>query len=110
MAGDVEISDTRMTIKTISSLLLALALCLALATTAFAQSTVDGYNDAAGQVQSGVDGDGGDGTPPTSATAEASSGTLPFTGLDIALFAGAGAVLVLAGLGMRRLTRSSGMA
>ena len=93
--------------KTISSLLLALALCLALATTAFAQSTVDGYNDAAGQVQSGVDGDG---TPPSSATAETSSGTLPFTGLDIALFAGGGAMLVLAGLGMRRLTRSSGMA
>jgi hypothetical protein len=96
--------------KTISSVLLALVLCLALATTAFAQSTVDGYNDAAGQVQSGVDGDGGAGPPSTSAPTEASSGTLPFTGLDIALFAGGGAVLVLAGVGMRRLTRSSGMA
>jgi hypothetical protein len=96
--------------KTISSVLLALALCLALATTAFAQSTVDGYNDAAGQVQSDVDGDGGAGTPSTSAPVKASSGTLPFTGLDIALFAGGGAVLVLAGVGMRRLTRSSGMA
>jgi hypothetical protein len=95
--------------KTISSVLLALALCLALATTAFAQSTVDGYNDAAGQVQSGVEGDGG-GTPPSSTTAEANTGTLPFTGLDIALFAGGGAVLVLAGLGMRRLTRSTGTA
>lgn len=96
--------------KTITSVLLALALCLALATTAFAQSTVDGYNDAAGQVQSGVEGDGGAGTPPASAPAEASSGTLPFTGLDVALFAAGGAVLVLAGLGMRRLTRSSGVA
>jgi hypothetical protein len=98
--------------KTISSLLLAVVLCLALSTVAFGQSSVQGYNDVAGQVQSQVGG-GGDGTPPSSTTpvSQASSGgSLPFTGLDVALLAGAGGLLVAAGFGMRRLTRSSGTA
>jgi hypothetical protein len=93
--------------KTISSMLLALVLCLAFATTAFGQSAVDGYNDLGGQVQSGV---GGNGSPPAATTADTSSGSLPFTGLDVALFAGAGGLLILAGVGMRRLTRSTGTA
>ena len=92
--------------KKMGSLLLALVLCLAFATTAFGQSSVDGYNDIGGQVQSGVGGSGS-GTPPTTTT---SSGSLPFTGLDVALFAGAGGLLLLAGVGMRRLTRSTGTA
>ena len=90
--------------KKMGSLLLALVLCLAFATTAFGQSSVDGYNDIGGQVQSGVGGSGS-GTPPTTTT---SGGSLPFTGLDVALFAGAGGLLLLAGVGMRRLTRSTG--
>jgi hypothetical protein len=97
-----------MEMKTISSMLLALVLCLAFATTAFGQSAVDGYNDLGGQVQSGVGGN--DGTPPAATTTETSSGSLPFTGLDVALFAGAGGLLILAGVGMRRLTRSTGTA
>ena len=92
--------------KKMGSLLLALVLCLAFATTAFGQSSVDGYNDIGGQVQSGVGGSGS-GTPPTTTT---SGGSLPFTGLDVALFAGAGGLLLLAGVGMRRLTRSTGTA
>jgi hypothetical protein len=103
--------------KTISSLLLAVVLCLALSTVAFGQSSVQGYNDVAGQVQSQVGG-GGDGTSPSSTSpssttpvSQASSGgSLPFTGLDVALLAGAGGLLVAAGFGMRRLTRSSGTA
>ena len=89
--------------KKISSILVALVLCLAFATTAFGQSAVDGYNDIGGQVQSGV---GGSGKPPAATTADTGSGSLPFTGLDVALFAGAGGLLLLAGFGMRRLTRS----
>jgi hypothetical protein len=92
-----------MDMKKISSILVALVLCLAFATTAFGQSAVDGYNDIGGQVQSGV---GGSGTPPAATTADTGSGSLPFTGLDVALFAGAGGLLLLAGFGMRRLTRS----
>ena len=96
--------------KKMGSLLLALVLCLAFATTAFGQSSVDGYNDIGGQVQSGVGGSG-NGTPPAATTTtDTSSGSLPFTGLDVALFAGAGGLLLLAGVGMRRLTRSTGTA
>jgi hypothetical protein len=98
-----------MKMKKTGSLLLALVLCLAFATTAFGQSSVDGYNDIGGQVQSGVGG-GGNGTPPAATTTDTSSGSLPFTGLDVALFAGAGGLLLLAGVGMRRLTRSTGTA
>jgi hypothetical protein len=98
-----------MKMKKISSILVALVLCLAFATTAFGQSAVDGYNDIGGQVQSGVGGSG-NGTPPAATTADTSSGSLPFTGLDVALFAGAGGLLLLAGVGMRRLTRSTGTA
>jgi hypothetical protein len=98
-----------MKMKKMGSLLLALVLCLAFATTAFGQSSVDGYNDIGGQVQSGVGGSG-TGTPPAATTADTSSGSLPFTGLDVALFAGAGGLLLLAGVGMRRLTRSTGTA
>ena len=90
--------------KTISSVMVALVLCLAFATTAFGQSAVDGYNDVGGTVQSDVGG-----TPPA-VTTTTSSGSLPFTGLDVALFAAAGGLLVVAGVGMRRLTRSTGTA
>ncbi len=104
--------------KTIISVVAALALTLALATTAYAQSSIDGYNDEGGRVQSQVQGgqddnDGGDnGVVPASASSDgdeangASGGNLPFTGLDIALLAAAGGLLVGAGVGMRRLTRA----
>jgi hypothetical protein len=99
----------------------ALALCLALATTAYGQSSVEGYNDQAGQIQAQVGGgDGGDnggsGSDPVTQTvantgsAGDSGGSLPFTGLDVALLLGAGGMLVVAGLGMRRLTRAPGSA
>ncbi len=87
--------------KTISSLLVAVVLVFTLAGTALAQSSVDGYNDQAGQIQSQVTGGGSGG---------GGDGSLPFTGLDVALLAGAGGLLVAAGLGMRRLTRAPGNA
>lgn len=91
--------------KTIS-IFAALALLMAFTATAQAQSSVQGYNDEAGQVQETVQGNG---NPPTSAVDD-SGGTLPFTGLDLALLAAAGGVLTAAGLGMRRLTRAPGSA
>jgi hypothetical protein len=105
--------------KTLISIACALALTLAMATTAYGQSSVDGYNDQGGQIQSTVDnggGSGGDGIagatdPVTTTTATADDGgSLPFTGLDVALLAAAGGVLAAAGLGMRRLTRAPGTA
>jgi hypothetical protein len=86
--------------KTIIAVFAVLALSLALATTAYGQSSVQGYNDQAGQVQSDVEGSDQAGVN------EASGGSLPFTGLDVALLAGAGALLGAAGYGMRRLTRA----
>ena len=77
----------------------AMAVALALATTAYAQDSQDGYRNEAGALQGQVN----SGTP--SGTVNAESGSLPFTGLDIALLLGAGGALVAVGLGMRRLTR-----
>jgi hypothetical protein len=97
--------------KTIITVLAALAV-LSFATVAYGQPSVDGYSDEAGQIQTQVDPSGGGGTPPsgtvtpTSATPADSGGSLPFTGLDVALLVGAGGLLVAAGFGMRRLTRA----
>jgi hypothetical protein len=87
----------------------ALALVLALATAAFGQSSVDGYNDQGGQVLSAIDqgGSGGGGAvagAPANATDD--GGSLPFTGLDVALLVIAGGVLAAAGLALRGLTRA----
>jgi hypothetical protein len=101
--------------KTFISLIAALAVMAALATTAFAQSSVDGYSDNAGQIQTQVAGNtgGGGGNPPSGTAAstvtpvsDSGGSTLPFTGLDVALLVGAGGLLVAAGFGMRRLTRA----
>lgn len=97
--------------KTIISVVAALVLVLALTTTAYGQSSIDGYNDQGGQIQSDVQqggGGGGDATSPVSTADE--GGSLPFTGLDVALLAAAGGLLAAAGLGMRRLTRAPGPA
>jgi hypothetical protein len=100
--------------KTTLSALLALVLCLALATTAFGQSSVQGYNDQAGQIQAQVESGGDEDTTQPVATTQAGGGggggSLPFTGLDVALLVGAGGVLVAVGLAMRRLTRAPGAA
>jgi hypothetical protein len=90
--------------KTIS-VLAALAILLAFSATAYAQSSIDGYSNEAGQVQENVQGNG---TAPVSANE--SGGALPFTGLDLALIAAAGGVLAAGGLAMRRLTRAPGSA
>jgi hypothetical protein len=82
-----------------------MAALLAFAAPAFAQSSIDGYSNEAGQVQGGVQSNG---TTPVSA--QESGGALPFTGLDLALLAAAGGVLVAGGLAMRRLTRAPGSA
>ncbi len=82
----------------------ALVMALAIAAPAFGQSSVTGYNDTAGQVQGEVNAN------QSPQVASESGGSLPFTGLDVALLAGAGAMLAAVGLGMRRLTRGPGSA
>jgi hypothetical protein len=88
------------------------------APSAFAQSSAQqGYSKPGGIVQTQIDnGGGGDHNPgavvstPERATEAKSSGTLPFTGLDLVLVVAAGGLLLGLGLGMRRLTRSTGLA
>ena len=88
----------------LTSMLAILVLALALAAPAFAQpSSQDGYTDQAGQVQAQV---GEESSAPVAVTGSGGGGGLPFTGLDVALIAGAGVLLVGAGIGMQRLTRA----
>jgi hypothetical protein len=92
--------------KIITSVAVVLVLSLTMVTAAFGQSSVTGYSNTAGQVQSDVEGDSAQQPVATNSSGGGSGGSLPFTGLDVVLLVGAGGVLVLAGLGMRRLTRS----
>jgi hypothetical protein len=90
--------------KTFLSAITVLVLFVAFAGPAAAQP---GYEPPAGQVQSQVQDTG------SSAGASASdngSGSLPFTGLDVALLAGAGLLLAGAGFTMRRITRAPNQA
>jgi hypothetical protein len=100
----------------ISKFLAVLALSLAIApATAFGQAgtSVDPYENEGPQVQERIQqsnpspGDEEGGSTPVAQTAEAGEegGELPFTGLDVALVIGAGALLLGLGIGMRRLTR-----
>lgn len=85
---------------------IGLALCVALfvAAPAFGQSSAEnGYSQPAGSVQQQL-GNGSD--DHSSATSKDNGGQLPFTGLDIALVAAAGGVLLAIGFGIRRLSRS----
>ena len=102
--------------KTLAIALASVLMAMSLTSVAFAQSSVDGYSPDDGAVQNqiqGNDDDTGSGTEPGTesgttpqATKANDGGSLPFTGLDLALLAGAGAVLLGLGLGMRHLTRA----
>jgi hypothetical protein len=94
---------------------------MALPAGALAQSANSGYNQPGGVVQDQIQTqpaqaeDETDSTPPavTAAAPPAqsdTSGELPFTGFDLALVVGAGGVLMLLGLGIRRFTRASEVA
>jgi hypothetical protein len=87
------------------------------APSAYGQSSAQqGYSKPGGAVQTQIDNGGGDRNPgdvvstPESVTQTRSSGKLPFTGLDLVLVVGAGGLLLALGLGMRRMTRSTGVA
>jgi hypothetical protein len=73
-----------------------------------ADTSSDGYGTVAGRVQEQVAAQAGpDETGPVPPSAErtvnSDSGRLPFTGLDLALIGGAGALLLGMGLTLRRL-------
>jgi hypothetical protein len=109
------------------ALLLAMSIVISTAGTAFAQD--NGYEDDGDNIAGTVEGPGTTGEGPattgngngssngdtggiqgTEAVSTGSDGTgdggsLPFTGLDVALILGVGGLLVAAGLATRRLTR-----
>ena len=91
------------------TLLLAVCVMMVVAAPAWAAPGNDAYKNggenAAGQVQGADQGSGVAGT-----TAGDTGGSLPFTGLDIALILGVGGVLLAVGLGTRRLTRQPDVA
>jgi hypothetical protein len=91
----------------LASILAIVVVVLVMAAPAFAQTaTQNGYSDPAGQVQAQVDDES---SAPVAVTGSGDGGgSLPFTGLDVALLAGAGLLLAGAGFGMRRLTRAHG--
>jgi hypothetical protein len=96
--ADEDIKEKQM-MRKISSLLACVALVLALAAPAMAQSsTEDDYNGLAGAQQTG----GGGGNV---ANATDTGGSLPFTGLQLVLIAGAGAGLLACGVAVRRASR-----
>jgi hypothetical protein len=70
--------------------------------TAATSPVQQGYSTTAGVVQSQVN------APKDETRAQTSSSDLPFTGLDVGLVGAAGAMLLGAGFGIRRLSRTSG--
>jgi hypothetical protein len=87
----------------LTSMIAILVVMLVVAAPAVAQTaSQNGYSGTGGQVQAQVD----DPSSTPVASTDSGGGSLPFTGLDLALLAGAGVVLVGAGIGMRRLTRA----
>jgi hypothetical protein len=92
--------------KIFAATLATLILALGASAPAMAQSSVQGYSDEGGAIQQDIGGV----APATQSADTGAAGTsgssgLPFTGLDVALLFGAGAVLAAAGLGMRRFAR-----
>jgi hypothetical protein len=97
---------------------LAVAMLAVGAPTAVAQSAApvqSGYSKPAGAVQTQVENNAPTkqpaaavATPAPKATVEQKGAQLPFTGLDVGFVLLAGAVLLAAGFGIRRMTRPSG--
>jgi opacity protein-like surface antigen len=82
-------------VRRIRGFAVAAVVALVCASAAFAQ---DPYNSDAGDVQGQIGG-GASGS-------DGGGGALPFTGLDLFLLVGAGAVLLTGGLVLRRLAKA----
>lgn len=98
--------------KRLALLMVAVALALMVAGPAYAQSaTSDAYAGKGGGIVGTVNGGGPGGNAPAQAQTPqqvqtaSSSGSLPFTGLDVGLLALGGVALVGVGVGLRRFAR-----
>jgi hypothetical protein len=88
--------------KRIAILAAGLSLMVPGAAGASSSSTCQAYNPQLCVVSSGTTQGSASGTRQSSAESSASSGTLPFTGLDVVLLAAGGGTLVGAGFVVRR--------
>jgi hypothetical protein len=89
-------------VKRLIGLMLVVVMVM-LAPAAAAQSsdpTVDAYGGVAGDIQDTLN-------PPPAVEETQTVGTLPFTGLDLALAGGAGVLLLALGFGLRRASRNA---
>jgi hypothetical protein len=93
--------------KRLALLMAVVAVVLALAAPAYAQSaTSDAYAGKGGGIVGTVNSGNGPSAPaPQQVQAANSSGSLPFTGLDVGLLALGGIALVGVGIGLRRFAR-----
>jgi hypothetical protein len=91
--------------------LLGVALTIGAAPALAAVPAPEGYTAPGGAIQTNISDGGGSNEPSAQATRTTSGTTagvqLPFTGLDVGLVLGTGALLLGAGLTMSRLTRSA---
>jgi hypothetical protein len=98
------------------TVLLALCAVAMSAGTAFAQTSgIDTYRGVGEQVQGNLQGGVSDQQPLAGGTAgtagtTSDGGSLPFTGLDLALIVAVGGALLAVGLGTRRLLRQADVA
>jgi hypothetical protein len=87
------------------------AALLVAAPAAFAQTAQSGYSEPAGSVQQQIGRDDPranvEATRTRVTATDRDSGGLPFTGLDLALIAGAGGMLLAVGVTVRRLVDST---
>ena len=97
------------------------AMVLVFPAASFAQQSAQDAYKPQGQIEQDVQGDqggvggspgagGGSGGQQPAAAAQNSGSGLPFTGMDVALLAGAGALLLGAGVGMRRIAHRQDLA
>jgi hypothetical protein len=93
-------------IKKIVAIASAIALLAPSAAFAASGSEEGGYagsNDVVAGLEQGSGGGGGGSSPTTTSSGNA-GGSLPFTGSDLSVIAGAGTLLLGLGFGLRRLT------
>jgi len=94
--------------RALAAVAAAVLMTLAIASpAAFAQSSQDAYIQEGPSVVDRTDANDDSGSGSGNGNDSASSGSLPFTGVDLGLMGVAGGSLLLIGLGMRRLTRSA---
>lgn len=96
--------------REVRNLIVVLTLCVSFAalpaSAIAAESSLQGYGDVGGQIQSGTDpGVSSTGNDPV-VRSSSGSGSLPFTGVDLLAVLGAGILLTGIGIGLRIVIRT----